>query len=174
MEPISAERVSPQGGSIRVAAQKAGGPRRADGSIASLIALEHGVGLDRAESFVDYGRRVDAVGEELRMLVRALKGAGRSVAGYGAATKATTLLCHFGLGRDELDFIADDNPLKQGLFSPATHIPVVAPSEIYVRRPDFLLILAWNFAEPIMAAHERYRAEGGRFILPMPAAQVVA
>jgi SAM-dependent methyltransferase len=174
MEVVGVERVSPQGGSIRVTAQKVGGPRRPDGSFAKLVALERAAGLDKAETFVEYGRRIDAVGADLRSLVSGLKAEGRSIAGYGAATKATTLLSHFRIGKEDVDFIADDNPLKQGLFSPATHIPVVEPGEIYRARPDYLLILAWNFAESIMAAHQPYQVAGGRFILPMPEARVIA
>jgi len=173
MEAIRVERIAPQGGSIRVFAQRAGGSRRPDATIAELIALEHRNALDRPETFVEFGRRIDAVGVELRALVRTLKAEGRSIAGYGAATKSTTLLCHFGLGRDDLDFIVDDNPLKQGRFSPATHIPIVAADELYRRQPDFLVVLAWNFAEPIMAANRKFVERGGRFILPMPVVRVV-
>ena len=173
MEPISVQRVSPQGGSIRLVAQRANGPRRDDGSVAALIELEKRRGLDRTETFIEFGRHIDEVGTRLRLLVKGIKADGKSVGGYGAATKATTLLAHFGLGKEELDFIADDNPLKQGLFSPAAHIPVVSPEEIYRRHPDYLLILAWNFAEPIMAMHRKYANEGGKFILPMPSPRIV-
>ena len=77
------------------------------------------------------------------------------------------------MGRNELDFLVDDNPLKQGLFSPATHIPVLPSEELYRRRPDYVLILAWNFAEPIIAMHRRYANEGGKFIVPMPTPRIV-
>lgn len=173
LELIGAERVSPQGGSIRIFAQRIGGPRRDDGSAARLIDLERDRGLTRPETFVAYGQRIHAVGQQLRDLIRGLKQEGKSIAGYGAATKATTLLMHFGIGKDELDFIVDDNPLKQGLFSPATHIPVVSPAELERRQPDYLLVLAWNFAEPIMASQQAFVARGGRFILPMPTARIV-
>jgi SAM-dependent methyltransferase len=173
MEPFAVERVSPQGGSIRLFAQRRGGPQRADGSLDEAIALERAAGLDRAETFCEFGRRIDEVGTRLRALLGTLKAQGRSIAGYGAPTKATTLMSHFGLGRHELDFIVDDNPLKQGLFSPASHIPVLAPAELYRRRPDFVVILAWNFAAPIMEAHRRLAAEGGRFIVPMPEPGIV-
>jgi len=173
MEAIGVERVSPQGGSIRVMAQKAGGPRSADGSVDELVRLEAQHGLDRPETLVEFGRRIDRVGEELRALTGSLKARGKTLAGFGAATKSTTLLAHFGLGAGELDFIADDNPLKQGLYSPGAHIPVVAADEIYRRRPDYLLILAWNFAEPIMAMHKRFSDDGGRFIVPMPVPRIV-
>jgi SAM-dependent methyltransferase len=173
MEAIGVRRVSPQGGSIRVMAQKAHGPLRADDTVDKLAALEERNGLDKPDTFVEFGRRIDKVANDLRSLVRSLKASGKSLAGFGAATKSTTLLSHFGLGREDLDFIADDNPLKQGLFSPAAHIPVVGPEEIYRRRPDYLLILAWNFAQPIMATHGKYSSDGGKFILPMPIPQIV-
>jgi len=173
MELIEVQRVSPQGGSIRVIAQRIGGPRGNDGSVDALIGLERQSKLDRAETFVEFGRRIDNVGAQLRSLIGTLKANGKSIAGYGAATKATTLLAHFQMGHNELDFIVDDNPLKQGLFSPATHIPVLSPEELYRRRPNFVLILAWNFAEPIVAMHRRYLTEGGNFIVPMPIPRII-
>ena len=84
-----------------------------------------------------------------------------------------TLLTHFGIGLESLDFIVEDNPLKHGLYLPVSHVPVVPTEELYARRPDFALILAWNFAAPIMAMHQRYANEGGRFIVPMPDPQIV-
>jgi SAM-dependent methyltransferase len=174
LEVLRVERVSPQGGSIRVIAQRANGVRRPDGTASQLIALEHRHRLHDPATFAAWGERIAAVGADLRRLVRELRDSGHTVAGYGAATKATTLLCHFGIGAGELDFIADDNPLKQGLFSPASHIPVVAPRAIAERRPDYLLILAWNFADGIIARQQAYADAGGRFIVPMPTARVVA
>src|SRR5262249_46366934 len=112
-------------------------------------------------------------GAELRALLANLKSQGKSIAAYGAPTKSTTLLNHFRIGSDQLDFLVDDNPLKFGLFSPVSHIPVFPPTELYRRRPDYVLILAWNFATPIMAAHRPFAAEGGRFIIPMPTVQIV-
>ena len=173
MKLIGAQRVSPQGGSIRVMAQKINGPRSDDCSAEALIALEQRSGLDRPETFIQFGRRINEVGAQLRSLIKSLKANSKTIAGYGAATKSTTLLSHFGLGNDDLAFIIDDNPLKQGLFAPATHIPVLATEELYRRRPDYLLILAWNFAEPIMASHQKYTDDGGKFIVPMPVPRII-
>ena len=72
-----------------------------------------------------------------------------------------------------IDFIVDDNPLKQGLYTPLTHIPILNTNEIYERKPDYLLILAWNFSEPIMKMHERYAKEIGKFIVPMPVPKII-
>ena len=76
---------------------------------------------------------------------------------------------HFGIGPEVIDFIADDSPWKQGLLSPGLHIPVVPSAEIASRKPDFMVLLAWNFAEPIMAKHKALQEAGGRFILQLPA-----
>src|SRR5262249_46697849 len=100
------------------------------------------------------------------------KAEGKRIAGFGAPAKATTLMHHFALGPDILDFIVDDSPLKQGLFSPGYHIPVLPPAAIYERKPDYLLVLAWNFAESIMAKHQRFREAGGKFIVPLPELKV--
>jgi hypothetical protein len=173
MKLISVERVSPQGGSIRVVAQKSSGTLQMDGSVQELIALERSLGLGSPSAFESFGKRIDAAGVRLRELLRGLKAERKSIAAYGAPTKATTLLSKFGVGGESLDFIVDDNPLKQGLYSPLSHIPVLPTEEMYRRRPDFVLILAWNFAEPIMKIHKAYLEQGGRFILPMPEPRIV-
>jgi len=81
---------------------------------------------------------------------------------------------HFALGPDTLDYIIDDSPLKQGRYSPGHHIPVVPSSHLYdpAHRPDDVLILAWNFAEPIMKKHQAFRDAGGHFIVPLPEIKV--
>jgi SAM-dependent methyltransferase len=173
MEVIGVERISPQGGSIRVIVQKASGCRLPSSTVSELVALEESVGLDQITRLEKFSRSVEVAKSELTRLLADLKSQGKTIAGYGAPTKATTLLTHFQLGDGALDFIVDDNPLKAGLFSPLHHIPVVPAEEIYHRRPDCLLILAWNFAESIMEKHARYREGGGTFIIPMPVPRVI-
>jgi hypothetical protein len=173
LELIAVQRVAPQGGSIRVMARKRGGRVAADGSVEELIGHEASLGLDRPETVTAYGDRIANLGRQLRELLTSQKQAGKRIAAYGAPTKATTLLTHFGLGAETIDFVVDDNPLKQGLLLPLTHLPVLPTSEMYARRPDCVLILAWNFAAPIMQIHRRYADEGGRFILPMPEPRIV-
>lgn len=171
LEPIAVQRVSPQGGSIRLVAQKVGGPRKPDGSVETLISLERAAGLHRVDTFREFGHKINRIGTELSQLIKDLKRRGASIAGFGAPTKATTLLSHFRLGQ-QLDFLIDENPLKQNLYSPGHHIPVYAAEELYRRRPDYLLILAWNFADNIMERHKSFRDQGGKFILPMPVPKI--
>jgi hypothetical protein len=173
LELIHAERVSTHGGSLRGVAQRASGPRPVDASVSQLVELEASLGLDEAETFSRFGQKIDAVGETLSGVLRGLKAEGKRIAGFGAPAKATTLMHHFRIGGDVIDFVVDDSPLKQGLFTPGFHVPVLPSSAIYDQTPDHLLILAWNFAEPIMKNHARFREAGGHFILPLPEVTVI-
>ncbi|MBT4933369.1 MAG: class I SAM-dependent methyltransferase [Rhodospirillaceae bacterium] len=168
MELIGAERVSTHGGSLRAVAQQTGGGKSVAPSVAQLIDLEKKMGLDKAETYRDFGLRIDVLKAELSTLLRASKDAGRTIAAFGAPAKATTLMYHFDIGADLIDFIVDDSPLKQGLYSPGMHIPVVPSSAIEEHKPDDIVILAWNFATPIMAKLDSFKASGGRFIVPLP------
>ena len=110
-------------------------------------------------------------------LLEERRAAGRRIAGFGAPAKATTLMFHFGIGRDLVDYVVDDSSLKQGLFTPGHHLPVLAPSALYdpETAPDDILVLAWNFAGPIMERHQRFLAERrGSFIVPLPDVAVVS
>ena len=105
-------------------------------------------------------------------LVYDIKNDGLRLIGYGAPAKATTLLYEFEL-YDQIDYIIDDNPLKQGLYTPGSHIPVVSSdvlsSDVV---PEYMIILAWNFAEQIMKNNNDYLKKGGHFIVPLPDLQV--
>ncbi|MFQ5760328.1 MAG: methyltransferase domain-containing protein [Acidiferrobacterales bacterium] len=173
MELIEALRVDSHGGSLRGIAQTKGGPRPVGASVDELTALEQRLGLDRADTFRRFAQNIEALREDLGSLLQRLKGTGKRIAGFGAPAKATTLMYHFGIGPDLIDFIVDDSPFKQGLYSPGMHIPVVPADVIYERRPDYLLILAWNFAEPIMKKHAAFHEAGGRFIVPLPNVKVI-
>ena len=173
MEIFEVDRISPQGGSIRVFSQKKNGKFPRNSSVDEFIKLESELGLYKLKTFYNFESKINSVRDKLSKLLNELKANNKSIAGFGAPTKATTLMNHFGIDEKILDFIVDDNPLKQGLFTPVSHIPVLASDELYQRKPDYVLILAWNFANPIMKNHKKYSDEIGQFILPMPLPQVV-
>lgn len=143
-----------------------------DGSVRALIAAEHAAGLDRAATFVGWSASINRKGLELNSLLKGLKGAGLRVAGYGAPAKATTLMYHFGIDASLVEYVMDDNGLKQGLHTPGLHVPVVAPaallSENEMERPDYVVVLAWNFARSIIDSHAEFARRGGRWIVPLP------
>lgn len=117
--------------------------------------------------------RIDVVRRDLTTLLNRLKAEGHGIARFEAPAKATTLMCHFGIGPDIVDFIVDDSPLKQNLFSPGPHIPIVSSRAIHEHRPDYLFLLAWNFAGPIMAKHQAFSAGGGNLSLRCPMSRSV-
>lgn len=172
MNVFDVERVSPQGGSIRLMTQKKCGNFQRKSSVDELIVLENELGLNNIETFYEFEKKINKVKESLKKIIYSLKDRGKTIAGFGAPTKATTLMAHFDLDETVLDFIVDDNPLKQGLFSPITHIPILPTSALYDRKPDYVLILAWNFSESIMRMHNKYSKEVGQFILPMPTPKI--
>ena len=173
MELIEAWRVDSHGGSLRGVAQVSGGPHALGASVGEALAREHELGLQTAEAFHAFARRIETLKAELGGLLRGLKAEGRSIAGFGAPAKATTLMYHFGIGPDLIDFIVDDSPLKQGLYTPGMHVPVLSSAAIADRRPNTLVILAWNFARPIIEKNAAFREAGGRFIIPLPQVELV-
>jgi hypothetical protein len=173
LELIEAERVDTHGGSIRVVAQLAGGKRPVGASVAACVAEEKRLGLDQAATLKAFGSRIAEVGAELKGLLTGMKAEGKRIAGFGAPAKATTLMYHFGITKEVVDFIVDDSPLKQGLFSPGMHIPVVPSSAIAENKPDCLVVLAWNFAPSIIEKNSAFRDAGGRFVVPLPRVEVI-
>jgi hypothetical protein len=121
----------------------------------------------------DFGDRVRGIREDLRKLLAGLKSSGKSITAYGASAKGSTLLNFYGLGRETLDFVADRSTAKQGRLTPGTHLPIVAPEELVRRRPDYALLLTWNFADEILKQQQAYRDAGGKFIVPLPEVRVV-
>lgn len=168
MELIEAQRVGSHGGSLRGMAQLAGGPHHVGQSVADAVAYEEKIGLDRAATFQTFGANINQLKADLGKLLRELKSAGKTIGAFGAPAKATTLMYHFGIDRSLIDFIIDDSPLKQGLYSPGLHVPVLPASAIAQRKPDYLVVLAWNFADSIIKKHQPYLQDGGHFIVPIP------
>ena len=147
--------------------QLAGGPRKTAPIIGELLALEAQQGLDQREMFRAFNARIERAKADTLAALQKLKAEGKSVAGYGASATTTTLVYHFGMG-GLIDYLVDDYPAKQGTFSPGLHLPVLPSEAFYERRPDAVVVMAWRYYEPIMRRHQKYSAQGGKFIVPMP------
>lgn len=172
MELIHVERVGIQGGSIIGTAQRLGGPRPIDGSVAELKQLEETSRIHDPATLKAFSDKIETVRQGVTELVSKLHADGKTIAGFGAARSGTFLIYHFNLGKI-LDFIVDDSPDKQSLFSPGYHIPVYPTSEMYARKPDYVFILAWVHSKAIAKNHQRYIDGGGKFITCFPSIQVV-
>jgi SAM-dependent methyltransferase len=173
LELIDVQRIPTKGGSIRGYAQrKPEGRRIAKPVVAGMITAERERGFDRVDLYRKYSACIDQRKAALREFIDVEMARGSLIAGYGASTTTTTLMWHFDLTR-KLAFVADDNPKKHGLYCPGCHVPVVPSDEIYVRRPDVVVILAWQYAEPIIKRHQKYLDQGGRFVMPLTDLRVV-
>jgi SAM-dependent methyltransferase len=167
------EKLSTHGGSLRIYACHADDPRKNAPAVASLLAEEKRHGLCRLATYSDFQRRADRVKDELLVFLIELKRAGKRLAAYGAAAKGNTLLNYAGVKPDLLPYVCDAARAKQGKFLPGSHIPVLPPSALRERRPEVVLILAWNLAEEVMAQHRYVREWGGQFAVAIPKMRVI-
>ena len=172
MEIIDVERVTIQGGSLIGTAQLIGGPHKISSSVDKLIKLEEKYKLDNTETLSVFSSRMQKLKNKLRSMLANYKKQGKTIAGFGAARSGTTLITQMGIGK-MLDFIVDDNPEKQGKFTPGDHILVKPTSTIYKKKPDYLFILAWIHAKKIMRENKKYVDEGGHFIICFPEVKVI-
>jgi SAM-dependent methyltransferase len=172
LEVVDAERVPIHHGQLRVWVQRQGEGKVSE-RVGRILAEEKDRGLDRIETFHAFAEQVYRMKRDLREEVDRIKAEGSRLAGYGAPAKGNTLLCFLEIGPDTVDYIADRSPLKQGRYTPGTHIPVVPAQRLVEDQPEYTLLLAWNFAEEVLRQQSEYRERGGRFILPVPKVEIV-
>lgn len=172
LEVVDVERLPIHHGQLRVFVQRKG-EGRVQSSVAEFVALERARGLDRFDTYQQFARATLANTQRLHDTLSRLKVQGKRIAGYGAPAKGNTLLTFLDLGPERIEYIVDRSPLKQGRYTPGMHIPVVATERLLEDRPDYVLLLAWNFAEEVLAQQAEYRRRGGRFILPVPAVRII-
>jgi SAM-dependent methyltransferase len=167
LEVVDVHRLPIHGGSMRVFFRRAS-KVTATPAVEEMLGEELAGGMLDAVTYDDFADRIEAVRSDLIDMLRELKGQGLKIAGYGAPAKGNTLLNYFGVGPDDLDFLVDRNPLKQGLYSPGMKIPILSPEAIETERPDILMVLAWNFFEEIREQQTAFTSRGGRFLIPLP------
>ena len=167
------ERVNTHGGSLRGLVTKKNNTAHKNLSVDALLKLEKEMNINKLETYDKFDQKINVAKNEVNTFLNNAKKHGKRIAGFGAPAKATTLMYHFEFNSKLIDFIVDDSPLKQGLFSPGYHIPVLGSDALYKKKPDFVLILAWNFADSIIANHQNYLKQGGKFIIPLPTMEII-
>jgi SAM-dependent methyltransferase len=150
------------------------GPREdVSDTVREYLAAEAEAGMTDFGYYADFGAEVERIRTDLLDLLGSLRAEGKTVAGYGAAAKGATLVNYVGITRDLVGFVVDRNTHKQGLHMPGTNQPILDPAALLEQRPDYVLLLAWNFAEEIRRQQAEYEAAGGRFIVPVPAPRIL-
>lgn len=168
------EELKTHGGSIRIY----GRHRDADDisvsdNVHRMKAMEADIGYDRLGTYAGFEQQVRETKRALLEILIDIKRQGKTIVGYGAPGKGNTLLNYCGIRRDFLDYTVDRNPYKHGRFTPGTHIPIFPPERIAEDRPDYLFILPWNLKDEIIRQMAFIKEWGGRFIVPIPRAEVI-
>ena len=165
------KRLDIHGGTLRIYARKQNTNLRST-DVEEMLA-EEAAWVGNEEFYRGFGNDVERLRVELVSLLSRLKAEGKRIAVYGASAKGSTLMNYFGLGSSLLDFVVDRSTIKQGHYTPGTHLPIYSPDMLLTEKPDYVLLLTWNFADEILRQQDEYRKQGGRFIIPIPEVRVV-
>lgn len=173
MDIFDVKKVSIHGGSLRYFVSRQNDYPISE-NVDRLIELEKEKKIYDMNTLKNFAKSVQNNRDELTWMLRSIKREGRRVVGVSAPAKGMTLLNYCKIGLEFLDFVSEKSPLKIGKYTPGTHIPVLADSELIKQMPDFALLLAWNFADEIMKNLDDYRKAGGKFIIPIPEPRIVS
>jgi SAM-dependent methyltransferase len=165
------ERLKIHGGSLRLFVGD--GTEEVSAEVAAMLAEEAAWGIGRPEFYRAFAGQVDTLCESLRSLLNRLRAEGKRIAAYGAAAKGATLLNALGLRPGTIEFVVDRSQHKQGRFLPGVRLPIHPTERLLEDKPDYVLLLAWNLADEVLAQQEAYRNRGGRFIVPVPEVSIL-
>ncbi len=163
-------RLAIHGGSLRLYIEPT---EKVGDNVKKLLAEEDELGVDNYPYYEDFRHRVEAIREKMQRILADLKADGKRIAGYGAAAKGAIMLNYLGAGADLVEYVVDRNVHKQGKYMPGTRNPIFGPERLLEDKPDYVVILPWNFKDEILAQQAEFRRQGGRFIVPIPEPEIV-
>jgi len=149
------------------------GARPVRGSVRQQLEIERELGLTEPDTFNAFRKSCERYRSELMDLLKTITSQGKSIAGYAATSKSTTIINYCGITRDHLDCIYDTTPIKIGKFSPGAHIPIVDHAKFKENYPDYALLFGYNHEKEIMAKEQEFMARGGKWITYVPEVRVI-
>jgi len=164
------EHLDVHGGSIRLYVQKI---NNTGSSIHRFMKNEQNIGLDKIYFYKTLDTNSKKLKQNLLKLLYSIKSGNKSMAAYGAAGKATTFLAYMQIDKKIIDYVVDLSERKHGLYMGGNHLKIYPTSKLLTDRPDYTLILAWNFADEIIKQMREYHGIGGKFIIPIPELKIV-
>ena len=169
MTLYNVEKIPTHGGSIRAYVSEGKSPQQ---SVNDLIREEKENGIDNLQTLENFNKKLQNNIEQIRELFVKLKKDNKRIFGYGAPAKSSTMINSIGLDKSNIELIMEDSPLKQGLFTPGSHIPITSPDILEKEMPDYLMIFAWNYADEIIKkVEDKYQKLN--YIIPMPELRVI-
>lgn len=169
LEIFDVEEISTHGGSLRIFVQHHNNKQnQMNDSIENLIKKEKDYGLDKISTYQNFAEKIQNVKKKLNDFVESANKEGKSIVCYGAPAKGNTLLNFCGINKEQIDFVVDRSPYKQGLFLPGSHIPIKSVEAIQEAKPDYIIILPWNIKDEIMKQISFVDNWGGKFVIPIP------
>lgn len=173
MKIIDIVKTPVHGGSTRLFIQKIGDKYKVNKSVNEFIKSEKQKKLDKLQTYVKYAGSIKDNKNKLIKILKNLKGKNKKIVAFGAPAKGNTLLSYFGIDTKIFDYIVDDSPYKHNLFTPGSHIPIYAPTKLEEAKPDYIFMLAWNFADDLMKRLNKFKNNGGKFIIPVPKPHII-
>lgn len=162
------------GGSIMYYVQnRKSGINTVSKKVLKLVKKEKTQGLDNAETFYDLSKKIKKQKKMLINLLTDFKNKKKKVAGYGASGRATVIMNYCGIDKNYLDYMVDDSPAKQYIYTPGTHLKIYPSSKLLKNKPNYILLFAWSFIHEIRQKNINYLKYKGKFIIPLPKVEII-
>ncbi len=173
LEIFDIKKVASHGGSLRVFIQKKAGVYKVTDTVTRYLNEEEQKGYNKQQTYIDFSDRVANVKTTLLEFVNTAKKENKTIAGYGAPAKGNTIINYCNFTPEQINFIVDDNPMKQNMLTPGAKIPVVNSQYLAEHPTDYVIIFAWNFAEEIIKNNKQLKEKGIKFIVPLPKPEII-
>ena len=165
---IDVKKIESQGGSIRCFISKKKDKMIVNKRVMKLLIKEKKIGLFKLSSWLNFAKKVNIHKKSLNNYLKKLKANNQNISAYGASGKGQALLQICNIGKNYLDNIFDKSKMKQGKFTPGTHIKIIDPKYINVKTTNYLLLLSWNIAKEIAEQEKKFLMNKGKIIVPFP------